>query len=114
MSKMYVYSTLATDQKYSTEAGDVLIAGKANVSNKHLLTPAGVVTPVEEDVFEALMQNKVFQAHARNGFLTATQSKADADEVAGDMNPDDKGQQDTVKRIKRRGRGNAAPVQEGE
>lgn len=107
---IYLYSTLATDQKYSTEMGDILVAGKANVSSKHLLTPRGVVTKITEEQFEFLKENKVFEAHCRNQFITGTLSKLDPEDVAEDLNDKDKSAQDTPTRIRKRGRSNAAPA----
>lgn len=96
MSRIYVYSTLANDQEYSTPDGKtVIIAGKANVANKHLLTPRGVVTPVTEEQLAGIRQDRVFAAHLASEFLAISVSKKDADEVARDLNGGDASQQNT-------------------
>ena|SRR5690606_21270258 len=112
MSNIHVYSSLASDQSYQTEAGDVFIAGKANVSNRHFLTPKGVVTTITEDQFEALKKNPIFQAHSRNEFIMASMRKQDADQVGEDLNDEDKSAQDTPARVRKRGRRGAAEVKE--
>lgn len=108
MSKVYVYSTLSSDQDYGTKAGVVRIKGGANVSNKHLLTPRGVVTEITEEQLDALQQHAVFQAHAKNGFLTVSLSERKVDQMVRDMEKADKSAQETPETMgKRAGR---APV----
>jgi len=96
MSKdLYVFSTLSNDQKYvsyettssglQVEKGFVEIVGGANVANKNVITPRGVATKVTAEQLEQLRKNHVFQQHEHNGFITISEGKADADEVAADM-----------------------------
>lgn len=83
MSKVYVYSTLSNHQKYALDNGtEVLIAGRANVANKNLITPKGVVTVIDEDTLNLLQSNKVFAAHSRNGFISCDSRKEDPEEHA--------------------------------
>lgn len=104
MSRIYIYSTLSNDQRYQLKDGrSVLIAGKANVANKQLVTPKGVVTPVSEDEFNLLQENIVFIAHAKNGFLSGDHSHQDP-EVFAERNLEaaDKSAQDTPTTAKKR------------
>lgn len=112
MSDIHIYSSLASDQSYQTEAGDIFIAGKANVANRHFLTPKGVVTRITEDQYEALKKNPIFQAHAKNEFVLASLRKEDAETVGEHLNDDDKSQQDTPTRVRKRGRKQAANLKE--
>lgn len=108
MSKVYVYSTLSSDQDYGTKAGVVRIKGGANVSNKNLVTPRGVVTEVTEAQLDALQHHAVFQAHATNGFITVSLSERKVDQMVRDMEQRDGSAQETPETIsKRQGR---APV----
>lgn len=94
--KIYVYSTLSCDQLYKLADGrEVLISGRANVANKNLITPKGVVTEVDENVVEALKNNKIFAAHVRNNFLKIEVVKTDPEKVAKDMTAADKSAQAT-------------------
>lgn len=77
----YVYSTLSNDNNYD----GVLIAGKANVATKNLITPMGVMTKVDDSTLKHLEGNHVFQLHKKNGFITVEKYKEDADQVAADM-----------------------------
>lgn len=77
----YVYSTLSNDNKY----GSVLINGKANVANKNVITPLGVVTRITDAQLEECKSYPVFHKHKENGFLTVEKYKEDADLVASDM-----------------------------
>lgn len=93
---IYIYSTLSNNQLYKLEDGtEVLVAGRANVANKNLITPKGVVTRVEEDIYEQLKKVRVFAAHARNGFISVSTAKADPEEVAKDMEAKDASAQAT-------------------
>ncbi len=94
--KIYVYSTLTAAQSYGTEAGTIHINGGANVSNKHLLTPRGVVTEITEAQLDALQRHPVFAAHCRNGFLSVSLKKRDVDQIADDMAGADGSAQETT------------------
>lgn len=95
MAKIYVYSTLTSDQIYANYGpsangvpmliSKILIKGGANLMTKHLVTPHGVVTSVTAEELAELRKNEVFKLHEANGFLKISEAKADADEVAADM-----------------------------
>jgi hypothetical protein len=92
---IYVYSTLSNDQSYSTYTDvpggapqletSVFIAGKANVANKHLITPLGVVTEVTAEQLAELRRNEVFRLHESNAYISVSQAKAEPDKVAASM-----------------------------
>lgn len=91
----YVYSTLSAPQEYTTYhsgAADlpqavqsVFIAGGANVADKRLVTPRGVVTKVTDEELKALETNEVFKLHKANGFISVGAAKKDPEVVAADM-----------------------------
>lgn len=93
--KYYIYSTLtdAVDYQVVQQGGgdlpvvqqNIVIQGGANIPDKFLRTPQGVVTPVTEQELEALRQNQVFLLHERNGFIKVGDKKADPEKVAADM-----------------------------
>lgn len=110
-NKVYVYSTLTSDQDYGTAAGNVRINGGANVSDKHLITPKGVVTEITEAQLDALQRHAVFAAHARNGFLTVSLKERKVDHMVKDMAGPDASAQETPETMsKKKGR---APVKAG-
>lgn len=92
MSKVYVYSTLTRDQRYTNyvpgggdlpiAAGSVLIKGGANLADKHFVTSRGTVTEITQDQYEFLKTNEDFKRHVENGFLYVDASgKSKAKEV---------------------------------
>lgn len=97
--KVFVYSTLTSAQEYGTEAGPIRINGGANVSNKHLWTPKGVVTEVTEAQLDALQRHPVFAAHCKNGFVVVSLKKRDTDQIVRDMEGADKSAQETPETI---------------
>lgn len=96
-----VYSTLASSQVYGpyTQGGgdlprrevSVLIKGGSGVSNKHFLTPQGVVTTITQEELALCRQDLVFRNQEAAGYLLVDESgkATDPDHVATDMNPDD-------------------------
>lgn len=109
MSRIYIYSTLSNDQRYQLKDGrSVLIAGKANVANKQLVTPKGKATAITEDEFNLLQENIVFRAHSKNGFVSASHDKQEAEAFAArNLEPADKSAQDTPATAKKRNAGGA-------
>jgi hypothetical protein len=98
--KIYVYSTMTGPVEYAIWArggGDiptirksVRIEGGANVADKHLYTPRGVLTIISEEDYDILQQDGVFQIHKENGFITVEQSQASSIERAvADMESQD-------------------------
>lgn len=94
MSK-YIYSTISADQKYTfydttkndmpTPRGHVFVAGKANIANKQLITPKGVVTKVSDDQYKWLQACDMFQRHVKRGYIKVEDKLHDAGKVASDM-----------------------------
>jgi hypothetical protein len=109
MSRIYIYSTLSNDQRYQLKNGkSVLVTGKANVANKQLVTPKGMVTGVSEDEFNLLQENIVFKAHSKNGFVSASHDTQDAETFAArNLEAADKSAQDTPETAKKRNPGGA-------
>lgn len=97
MAKIFIYSTLTQSNEYSVwvkggadlkqRAQKVIIKGGANIANKHLVTPRGVVTEVTEDELALLEGNKVFQRHKQRGFIVVDRATkaADVEKVVPDM-----------------------------
>lgn len=91
----YIFSTLTASQVYTRTApggadlpvtvAEVFIAGGSNVPDKYLRTPLGVMTPVTDEEMAVLTENPVFQMHMKNGFITITESPAEPEVVAADM-----------------------------
>lgn len=96
----YVYSTLSCDQgyaiyDYSSDGTPVLnrvifINGKANITNKVLVTPRGMATEVSDADLETLNNDCHFNEHVKLGFISFDSKKFDADEVAKDLTKQDK------------------------
>lgn len=92
---VYIYSTLSASQKYTTykegpgglpvPVSSVFVQGGANVADRRLITPKGVVTKVTAEQFEMLKRDAVFAIHLENGYITTSTSKEDADVVAEDL-----------------------------
>lgn len=112
MSKYYVYSTLSQNVKYvnwtnpSTVAvplqlRSVMIRGGANVMQKNLITPKGVVTEINDEDHAVLMGvkgdgsdgNRVFQKHKKAGFVTVEKKKSKVEKVVKDMSQKDESAQ---------------------
>lgn len=100
-SFVYVYSTLANDQKFNffpagVDNGSVpqpqqavIINGSAGVANKKtLITVLGVVTKVSADDYDRLQTNKTFQGFVSRGFLVAMETPVDVEVAAADLNRD--------------------------
>jgi len=119
-----VYSTLSCDQSYrlydceGVQPSDndafrtpnatfmCLIKGKANITNKVLVTPKGVATTVTDEQLAQLKRCKMFMTHLENGYLfidekakSATAEKAD--DVAKNMQSKDKSAPPTKDDIKK-------------
>lgn len=91
----HIYSTLSNNQRYDKYVAggadlprierSVVIAGGANVADKHFITPRGVVTTVTDDDYELLKENKLFNTHLENGYITVEERKADVEKVIAGM-----------------------------
>lgn len=95
----YVYSNLANDNAYATymRGGDgeplethrIVIAGKAGLADKTLVTALGAVTPVSEEELAVLQQNSEFLAHQKRGHIRVTTINTPIEKVVADMGPRD-------------------------
>lgn len=100
---LYAYSTMSSDVNYSTDAGKVLIVGKANVANANFITPRGMATAISDEQYAALKNSRVFQAHEANGFIVVEKHKEDAEKVAASMQGRDKSAQDSAESLEAEG-----------
>lgn len=99
MPRNFIYSTLSCNQVYplwkKLENGmlervtEVRIAGGANVANKNLITPKGLVTEVTDEQLELLMNDHTFKRQMAGGFLKVETVEANPNKVALDMKPKD-------------------------
>lgn len=93
----YIFSTLSASVAYTKfdgsdvprPVGRVVIAGGANVIDKALVTPQGVMTKITAEEYAQIKQDKVFQLHVENGFIKVRSSSSDAEKVAKDMSEKD-------------------------
>ena len=95
MSKIYIYSTLTSDQVYAnyksgpngvpTPTSTVLVRGGANLMTKALVTPQGAVTEITAEQLAELRKNEVFNLHEKNGFIVVSEAKTDIEKVVPDM-----------------------------
>lgn len=91
----YVFSTVSTSVKiavYGEAVNDmpaikhvITIEGGANVINKKLITPKGVMTEVSDSDADALNQNPVFQRYVKGGFMKIEKKSHDPEKVASGM-----------------------------
>lgn len=86
MAEIYIYSTLSASVAYEVDGKrEILVAGGANVPNKHFVTPQGVVTSVTEEDLALLKKNRVFDLHSKNGYLKWHAKKVEVEAVIADM-----------------------------
>lgn len=83
------YRKVAKDMNIP-DGNKVTIHGGSNVSNKHFVTPRGVVTSVTDDQLEWLKSQELFNRMVKDGFLTITESKVEPEVVLPDMKLQDK------------------------
>ena len=95
---VYIFSTLACDQKYQNyeinsgiaiPTQSISVAGGTGIMDERFVTPLGVMTAVSEDDYAALQINPDFQLHVKNGFIVVQKQEADPEKVAADMNMED-------------------------
>ena len=120
----YILSKLSNSQCYTqyvkgvndinNVCEKVVIKGGADVINKKTLeTPNGVVTEITKEQLEILKQNKDFNRHVENGFISIIENKISEDkkeEKAVEM-PKDNSRQKTPKDYKK-AKGKAKPIEE--
>lgn len=96
MADVYIYSTLSASVSYEIDGGkQILIAGGANIPDKHFLTPQGVVTRVTAEDLAGLKKNRVFELHNKNGFIRWEDKKVDVEQVVTGMQGADDSAPDT-------------------
>lgn len=92
-ASVYVYSSLSNDQAYTVyeraangaalAEHTIHIKGKANVADRHtLVTPRGAVTAVTAEQAAVLGKCDMFKRHVDRGFITVSDRRADATDVA--------------------------------
>jgi hypothetical protein len=92
----YVYSTITNPTAYIEYAKNsshdlpvilkkVIINGGHLVSNKHFVTPLGVVTVVSDEDMEMLNNNSAFIRHKERGFITVYKKNIDPEKAARNM-----------------------------
>lgn len=93
----YVYSTLTADTAYSFGHGAdgqpsklILVKGGHGVANKHIITPQGVCTALDDADADLLATHPLFQIHQKNGFVVIDATKTEAEKVASIMEGRDK------------------------
>lgn len=91
LSNSQVYTQYAkgqTDTNLNVVVAEVKIDGGADVINKQLVTPQGVVTKVSDNELEILKSNKDFQRHLEKGLVkyynTAPKVEKEADKMEKD------------------------------
>lgn len=95
----YILSKLANKQIYTLYAKGtsanlnipvkkVEIKGGADVTDKNLVTPDGVVTKVTADELEILKSNKDFQKHVEKGFVKYFDTQPNVDKNVDKMEKD--------------------------
>lgn len=109
----FILSTLSSDVKYTVwksfdkdtkqppqQLKSILVKGGANVINKALVTPKGVVTEVSEDEFKSLEKVPSFKRHQERGYISVeNKDPKKPDEAAKGLNKD-KSAQLTDKEVK--------------
>lgn len=98
MSK-FIYSTLTLSSEYvdwhlspgklPRPGKRVRIQGGANVPDKTLITPRGVVTKVTDEDYEFLRENRVFKLQVANGNIRVEDREHKVEKVVRDMTPKD-------------------------
>lgn len=67
----------------------VTINGGHGVSDKHFVTPRGVVTSVSDEDMDFLLQNHAFLRHVKAGFLAYDKKEVKTEKKVQDMNQKD-------------------------
>jgi hypothetical protein len=63
----------------------VLIKGGHGVSNKHFVTPQGVMTKVSDDDMSILLKNDAFKRHCEKGFMHYEKKYINPEKAAKNM-----------------------------
>jgi len=96
---VYVYSTLTSAMVYTfyrkldgvgnVVEHEVRIEGGANLADKNVITPRGVMTAISEDDAALLKDHPVYKMHNANGFVTIEDRKYDIERVVSDLTSKD-------------------------
>lgn len=97
----YIYSTLTASTVYAKYAPSgnrdipvierkVMINGGANIADKHMVTPKGVVTQVTDEELALLENDYHFQEHVKHGFITVEKKHAAVEKVVKNLTEKDK------------------------
>jgi len=97
---VHIYSTLSADTAYAIYVNNdvkslpviersILIRGGANVSNKHFVTPKGVVTQISPEDYQLLQADYHFCEHLKHGFISVEKSNVAIEKVVKNMTPKD-------------------------
>lgn len=94
----YVLSKLANTQIYTQyvkgannlnlPCAKVEIKGGADITNKNLITPEGVLTKITDNELEILKANKDFQLHLEHGHVRYFGKNPDVDKEADKLEKD--------------------------
>jgi len=68
---------------------EVRIEGGANLADKNVITPRGVMTAISDDDAELLKDHPVYKMHNANGFVTIEDRKFDIERVVSDLTSKD-------------------------
>ena len=63
----------------------VVIKGGAGINKKHVMTPLGVHTAVEDDDMEWLKDDFSFKKHISNGYITVRKAEVNPEVAAANM-----------------------------
>lgn len=75
--------------KPSVRQSVIHIQGGANVIERNLVTPRGVITEVNDDELKALLKQSCFKRWVDRGHIIIEANEYDADDVAADMEAKD-------------------------
>ena len=91
---MYIYSTLSQNINF----GFVVVNGGAGVTNRVSLDTAnGVATSITQERFNLLKENDAFKIFVKDGYMSHSTFKNNADNIAKDLAKETKSNQKEVK-----------------
>ena len=97
-----------TEGKINVVVDEIKLNGGADVINKALVTPQGVVTELDDERLEKLKSHPVFQTHLNNGYVSIQSSEKAAQKAeetlekdkSSQITPDDYEKGDEKKQIR--------------
>ena len=116
-----IYSTLTADQYYILPKPPIqnaksvtkpvadfafLVKGGANITDKRLVTPMGVVTQCTAEELEKLNQIKAFTNHIAGGYIKVEDKERKVEAAAKDMTSKDQSAPNNAEEIKAKGKAN--------